>query len=189
MTRAGHRTGPPRCGNAGHGPIRLISPRMTETSWGSSSMLVARRSRPTFVTRGSCATLNSGPPPRSLRCEMSPIRRSASTLIERSFGISKVVPLRPTRRWRKMTGPRSSTLMATAPIIRSGAVTISTTTARVTSSSRLTNRWQPRSRGFSRQSSVSCPIGAARTSRWSMPRSPACTRTSVPARRRARSWV
>ena len=36
---------------------------------------------------------------------MSPIRRSASTLIERSFGIAKVVPLRPTRRWRKMHGP------------------------------------------------------------------------------------
>ncbi len=123
-------------------------------------MLVARRSRPTLVTRGSCATLNSGPPPRSLRCVMSPIRRSASTLIERSFGIAKVVPLRPTRRWRKITGPRSSTLMATAPIIMIGAVTTSTRAASVTSSSRLTNRWKPRSRGTSRQSSVSCPIGA-----------------------------
>ena len=123
-------------------------------------MLVARRSRPTVVTRGSCATLNNGPPPRSLRCVMSPIRRSASTLIERSFGIAKVVPLRPTRRWRKSTGPRSSTLMATAPIIRIGAVTTSTRAASVTSSSRLTNRWKPRSRGTSRQSSVSCPIGA-----------------------------
>ena len=37
----------------GRGPTRLISPRRTLTSWGSSSRLRLRRCRPILVTRGS----------------------------------------------------------------------------------------------------------------------------------------
>ena len=48
-------------GRAGRGPTRLISPRTTFQSWGSSSIEVLRRMRPTRVTRGSCLILKSGP--------------------------------------------------------------------------------------------------------------------------------
>src|SRR4028118_1785863 len=37
----------------GRGPTKLISPRRTFKSWGSSSRLVLRNTRPTRVTRGS----------------------------------------------------------------------------------------------------------------------------------------
>src|SRR6185503_8623168 len=45
----------------GLGPTRLMCPRSTLTSWGSSSRLVRRSQRPTGVTRGSSRILKTGP--------------------------------------------------------------------------------------------------------------------------------
>ena len=44
-------------GTSGRGPTRLISPRSTFHSCGSSSRLVRRRNAPTRVIRGSSGTL------------------------------------------------------------------------------------------------------------------------------------
>ena len=54
---------------SGRGPTRLMSPRRTFTSCGSSSMLHRRSRRPTLVTRGSCSILKTGS--ASLSTEMS----------------------------------------------------------------------------------------------------------------------
>ena len=48
-------------GMGGRGPTTLISPFNTFQNCGSSSSDVRRRKRPTRVTRGSFAILNTGP--------------------------------------------------------------------------------------------------------------------------------
>ena len=78
--------------SAGRGPTRLMSPFRTFQSCGSSSRLVARKTRPSGVTRGSREALKTGPS-RSLRSATSPRRRSASTTIVRNFQSVNVRPL------------------------------------------------------------------------------------------------
>ena len=53
-------------GRSGRGPIRLISPIRTLTSWGSSLTWLARRNLPTGVTRRSPGRHQTGPDSRSL---------------------------------------------------------------------------------------------------------------------------
>ncbi len=111
--------------SGGRGPTRLMSPRKTLTSCGSSSREYLRRVRPTRVTRGSCLSLKSTPLP-SFCAASAASRASASTTIERNLNIWKVSPLRPTRSCVKITGPPSSSLMKSATTRNSG---ISSTSA------------------------------------------------------------
>ena len=69
--------------------------------------------RPTFVMRGSFFILKQVPS-RS-ECASSAARRaSASMYIERNLIMLKLRPRSPMRVWRKNTGPRSSSLIASA---------------------------------------------------------------------------
>ena len=108
----------------GRGPTRLISPRSTFHSCGSSSMLHLRRNAPTRVMRGSSAILNSGPPPSIVfMWARSKRLASASATIVRNFTIRNSRPPRPWRAWRKNTGPRVSSLTAIAAAARIGEIT------------------------------------------------------------------
>jgi hypothetical protein len=84
----------------GRGPTRLISPRNTFTSCGSSSSEVRRSRRPRRVTRGSFLSLkvsaNSSASAGS-EASSSARRASASTTIVRSFRQPIGRPERPTR--------------------------------------------------------------------------------------------
>jgi len=68
----------------------LISPRATLTSWGSSSSDARRNTRPTVVIRSLSGCSGFGFP---------------SWRMVRNLSIVKVVPLCPTRAWRKRIGP------------------------------------------------------------------------------------
>ena len=61
----------------------------------------------------------------------------ASTIIVRSFSTSNVAPSRPTRSWRKKTGPPSSSRIASAAAASTGAASVSPTPAPTTSSVRF----------------------------------------------------
>src|SRR5690606_40626165 len=73
------------------GPTRLISPRRTFTSEGSSSRLVERSTQPSRVRRRSSLSGPSSSPGRGSR-------------MVRNLTSSKGVPPRPARCWRKRTG-------------------------------------------------------------------------------------
>ena len=74
-------------GRSGLGPIRLISPRRTLISWGSSSRWLQRKKRPTGVTRLSPGMHHLGP------------SSSLSRYMERIFRIVKGFPFSPSRCW------------------------------------------------------------------------------------------
>lgn len=48
-----------KCGSSGRGPTRLISPRSTFHSWGSSSRLHLRMKLPNYVLRGSLSVVHA----------------------------------------------------------------------------------------------------------------------------------
>jgi len=99
-------------GLSGRGPTTLMSPRKIFHSCGSSSKAVARRMRPTRVTRGS-----------STVAWMAPVWRSASTIIERNLKALNTRQPLPTRSWMNNTGPPSSILIASAITAAIGANT------------------------------------------------------------------
>ena len=76
------------------------SPRSTSISCGSSSSLLRRRQRPTRVTRASSPTVSCRP------------RAPASATHGAELVDAEGRPSRPTRCWRKNTGPRESSLIA-----------------------------------------------------------------------------
>src|SRR5207302_11185341 len=88
-------------GRSGRGPTRLISPRSTLNSCGSSSSAVRRMKRPNGVRLSSPST-PPGAEPCSGRKPWPPVRL---TRIERNLSMSNTCPSRPTRRWRNSTGP------------------------------------------------------------------------------------
>ena len=85
----------------GRGPTMDMSPLSTLMNWGSSSMLVMRRTLPTRVMRGSFFILNTGPS-FSLCSIRSLSFCSASGHMVRNLYILNSLPLRPTRCWVKM---------------------------------------------------------------------------------------
>ena len=97
----------------------LISPRMTLRNCGISSSEVLRRIRPTRVIRGSSVILKK--PTVSLRASSDALRCSASGTIVRNLSMQKRLPSRPTRNWRKKTGPGESSRTATATAASTGA--------------------------------------------------------------------
>ena len=97
-------------GRSGRGPTRLMSPRRTLSSCGSSSMRWARMKAPTRVMRGSRSVAQRGP------------AASASTRMLRNFSNVKTLPRRPTRSWRYITGPRDSSLIRQATRRQRGRV-------------------------------------------------------------------
>ena len=78
--------GDSRITKVGRGPITAMSPRTTFQSCGSSSMLIRRSTRPTFVIRES--PLSTAYPAPCF---------SAPTTMVRSFSSSKSAPSLPTR--------------------------------------------------------------------------------------------
>ena len=123
------------CSSSGRGPTRLISPRTTFQSCGSSSRLVLRRTRPTRVTRGSRTSLKTGSGRRSTSTR-SERRSSASQTIVRNLSIRNGLPFAPTRVWWKSTGPLD-VFTASASARRSGDSTTSRSTESVRSIARL----------------------------------------------------
>ena len=123
-------------GRGGRGPIRLMSPWITLNSWGSSSIEKRRIKPPTGVIRGSFLSLNMTSLVLLPPCSWAR-RASASTTIERNLIILKVLPSRPTRSWRKNTGPRSVKYTARAVIIMTGLTIISAREAMTISKIRL----------------------------------------------------
>src|ERR1700677_4634723 len=107
-------------------------------SWGNSSNALARNNRPTRVTRGSAAILNN-PSFASLRSRNPSFNASASGTIVRNFNIRKRCPWRPTRCWPKNTGPRLSSLIATAITANNGETANNPTDAPNKSNARLNN--------------------------------------------------
>ena len=128
----------------GRGPTRLISPRRTFHSCGSSSRLQRRSALPTRVIRGSSLILKSAPP-TSFSSARPRRSFSAPTRIVRNLTMRKIDPPRPWRSWRKKTGPRLSSFTASATTAITGASNSSPRAARVTSTARLVKR-TPRDR-------------------------------------------
>ena len=99
---------------SGRGPTRLMSPRTTLTSCGSSSSDQRRSTVPTRVCRGS--SYDGYPDRRSSPTYVidGATRRSGS--IVRNFTIVNRRPSRPMRRWCNSTGEprRARTIAATA---------------------------------------------------------------------------
>src|SRR5207237_1381643 len=81
------------------GPRRIV-PVTTFQSWGSSSRLTRRSSRPNGVTRGSSLSLKRTPLPSDSSHSASRWV-SASTTMVRNLKTVKTSPSRPTRTWRK----------------------------------------------------------------------------------------
>ena len=75
-------------GRRARGPTKLMSPLKMLRSWGSSSMAVARRTRPTRVTRGIAGDGLDRP---ACRLRVPTMDRNLSAL--------KIRPFRPTRSW------------------------------------------------------------------------------------------
>src|SRR6266481_6461414 len=92
----------------GRGPTIDISPSSTFTSWGSSSIFVRLRIRPTRVTRGSFLTACVKWQPSSI------------VVIDRNLRTLMTSLLYPCRVWRKNTGPRESSLTASETASKSG---------------------------------------------------------------------
>ena len=86
-------------GTGGRGPTRLISPRNTFQSCGSSSRLMRRSRRPTRVTRGSLRILKIGPS-ASFSAATSTLRASASATIVRNLRKVNRCPFLPHRACR-----------------------------------------------------------------------------------------
>src|SRR5215203_505006 len=84
----------------GRGPVRLISPRNTFHSCGSSSKLVLRKKRPVLVMRGSSRNfwlLSHSARDRGFFRKYCSSTRSASTCIVRNFQQRKCLPSTPIR--------------------------------------------------------------------------------------------
>src|ERR1700686_2669629 len=111
-------------GSSGRGPTSAISPRSTLNSCGSSSILDRRSKRPHGNTRGSWLPVMGLP-------------ASSATVIERNLNIENVLPCRPARGARKITGPGLLTRMPRATSSISGLSTMSAATAAAMSNSRL----------------------------------------------------
>ena len=94
---------------AGGGPTRLISPRSTFTSVGSSSRLVARSTLPSLVSRASSVSGPSSP--------------GSAVRMVRNLTSSNVAPCRPARCWRNITGEPIVSRMASATATSTGHVT------------------------------------------------------------------
>src|SRR6185312_5603763 len=109
--------------SSGRGPTRLISPRSTFQSCGSSSSCDRASMRPTRVNRSSSVAVSPGP--------------RAPSYILRNFSMPNGRPPEPMRGQRKKTGPRLSSLTATATMTATGSEMTARTTASVTSSSRV----------------------------------------------------
>ncbi len=105
---------------SGRGPTRLISPRRTLNSCGSSSSDVRAQEARRRASRAGRRLILNMPSPTSLSARSSSFRSSASTTIERNLKIRKCRPSRPTRTWRKKTGPLESSRIASAIAAISG---------------------------------------------------------------------
>src|SRR5262249_21504524 len=112
----------------GRGPTIDISPSSTFTSWGSSSIFVRLRIRPTRVTRGSFLTA-------CLKWHPSSI-----VVIDRNLRTLMTSLLYPCRVWRKNTGPRESSLTANETASKSGENTSRASPAMHMSNARFANR-------------------------------------------------
>ena len=112
-----------KTGSSGRGPTRLILPVRTFQSCGSSSSLVFASTLPIRVKRSSSAAVRGAP--------------VAPTRILRNLSIANSRPARPTRRHRWKTGPRLSSLTASAVNANTGRSTMSADPATTRSSSRL----------------------------------------------------
>ena len=99
--------------SGGRGPTRLICPRGTFHSCGSSSSEVRRRNRPTRVTRGSRSILKACPR-IALNDRRSSSRCSASEHMVRNFTTLNVRPCSPTLSCPKNARPGESSLTSTA---------------------------------------------------------------------------
>src|SRR5437016_4487638 len=144
--------------------MKLISPRRTLTSWGSSSRFQRRSTRPTRVTRGSPALVMRGP-------------GSELILIVRNFRMSNGLPRSPTRAWRKRIGPGPLQRTASATAASKGLSTRTKMPAATASKPRLSWSYLIRAREsvMQRRTSVCAPAA-----RWrGRPRS------RVPRRRRS----
>ena len=104
-------------GTSGRGPTRLISPRSTLNSCGSSSILLRRRSLPILVIRRS---------PEAVI--FSPCLSAPRTML-RNLMTWKGLPFWPTRHCRKKIGPRDSSRTASAQRRRKGAAITNTAAA------------------------------------------------------------
>ena len=91
---------------SGRGPTRLMSPRRTLSSCGSSSMLERRRPRPTRVTRGSSASLKTARRGRRRRRRQPAAARRRRPSCELEHRERR--PAAPARCWRKIDRPRVS---------------------------------------------------------------------------------
>jgi hypothetical protein len=110
--------------SSGRGPTRLISPRSTFHSSGSSSRLVARRNAPRRVTRAA-----------SLSNQTSPRRGDR---IVRNFQMRIGLPRSPGRTWRKKIGRPMVAAIATAVQAMTGPSRTMPVRAPATSIPRLT---------------------------------------------------
>ena len=131
------------------------------------------------VTRGSTASLNSGPE-RWLSACTAARRASASTTIVRNLTMLKLTPLRPTRSWRNRTGPPSSRLTRMATRANTGAATSSRAPATTMSNARLRKRLATEGVDGATRSSASLATAETVMRLASMPGSPAWTTTSGP---------
>ena len=94
--------------------MRLIWPRSTLMSWGSSSSDVRPRNIPRRVRRSSPST-PPGPTSRRTALSLTSACESISLMV-RNLSISKLVPSRPIRSWRKKIGrPRVSRIARAMP--------------------------------------------------------------------------
>src|SRR6266511_3721225 len=130
------------------GPTRLISPRTTLISCGSSSRLVRRRKRPLRVMRGSSGRWPYG---SSLICSSCPIAIASCTIV-RNLSMRNTRPLLPTRGWAKRTGRPVSKRIHNAIAARSGLKTSSAIAASTRSSTCFT-----RAAGVSRARASTTP--------------------------------
>ena len=105
---------------SGRGPTRLISPRSTLISCGSSSSDGAAQEPADARHARVGVDLEEAVAPRWARAARA-LRASASTTIERNLRIWKWRPSRPTRVCRNRTGPGESSRIASAIAASSGA--------------------------------------------------------------------
>ena len=133
---ARRRSAPTSAGNGGRGPTRLISPRRTLSSWGSSSSDVRRSHRPARVDPRVGRHLEGVAPDLVLVEEVLELLLGVRRPSSGTSTTSKGRPCRPTRCWRNRIGPRESSLIQTAIANMTGA--------RTTASSRLPTKSRAR---------------------------------------------
>src|SRR5580700_6345602 len=125
-----------------------MSPRMTLSNWGSSSMLVRRSSLPTGVILASPSSLNtpSRPPSggrepvRSLRTYSLCTSSGQPAYMVRNLQSTNGRRSRPSRIWRKRAGPGVVSRIVAATASNSGAARTRQGSATVRSSRRLARR-------------------------------------------------